>query len=441
MNKRYLEVAETGIFVLGIVFYCGIIANRSTVIATGINESILLLLSTLVRYGLWLSTTLLIAHRWKTAWAVAKRNKWIWVVAILSIFSTHWSANPSYTGEVAAEVTRMTTFGLYVASRFKLKEQLHILAATLGGLALLSALFAVLIPAAGVDQKAFVGAWTGVFTHKNTLGKYMSLTVTVFSVLVAAQKVTVSRAYRIFSWGGLFLAYGVVIFSTSQTSLSISSLSIILLYIYRLYQNQGNKRRLYLEITSLTLAVIVFIVTSSWEAILESMGRDLTLTGRTEIWGSATSQLLDKSPWLGFGRGTFWAPNSSFARAAGAAVGHKYIPPNGHNGYLDLSLEIGLVGLAFFLISFVIAYRHAIIRSFVSTTPKDLWPLAYLSWLAFYNVTESSLLNQPNLTWPIYTSIALCAMPSGKAIYFRVLTPKRKVVKNNAPARALVSKQ
>ncbi|NEQ52910.1 MAG: O-antigen ligase family protein [Leptolyngbya sp. SIO3F4] len=426
MYKRYLEIAETGIFALGIVFYSGILINRSTVIATGLSLDILSLFNSLIRYGLWFSTTLLILYRWRTAWALAQRNKWVWMVVGLSIFSTHWSANPGYTSQVAVEVTRMTTFGLYVASRFKLKEQLHIIAATLGGMALLSVLVALLVPAAGIDQKAFAGAWTGVFSHKNTLGKYMSLTVTVFAVLVAAQKVHVSRIYRAFSWGGLYLAYGLVILSTSQTSLSISSLAIILLYIYRLYQNQGNKRRLYLEITSLMVTVATFVIVSSWEVLIESMGRDLTLTGRTEIWGSAILQLLNKSPWLGFGRGTFWAPDSTFALTAGAAVSHKYVPPNGHNGYLDLSLEIGLVGLFFFLLSLVIAYRHAILRSFVSTSPKDLWPLAFLSWLIAYNFTESSLLDKPNLTWPLYMIVVLCAMPSGRAIYLRVHYPKLK---------------
>lgn len=292
----------------------------------------------------------------------------------------------------------------------------------------MSALFAVLIPAAGVDQKIFIGAWTGLFDHKNTFGMMMSLTVMTFSVLVTAQKVYVKRTYRILSWGGLYLAYGLVLMSTSQTSLSISSLSIILLCIYRLYQNQGNKRRLYLELASLISIIAVFIIASSWEIILESMGRDLTLTGRTEIWGSALIQLFDKSPWLGFGRGTFWAPNSTFARIAGAAVSHKYIPPNGHNGYLDLTLEIGCIGLAFFLVSIVVAYRHAITRSFVSSTPKDLWPLAFLSWLIAYNFTESSLLDKPNLTWPLYMTVVLCAMPSGRAIYMRIHRFKSKTI-------------
>ena len=96
------------------------------------------------------------------------------------------------------------------------------------------------------------------------------------------------------------------------------------------------------------------------------MGRDITQTGRTEIWEVAMTQLMQKSPILGFGRGTFWAPNSAFARAAGAAVGHQYIPPTAHNGYLDLALEIGFLGLVIFLIGFFTAYKHAVVRTFIS---------------------------------------------------------------------------
>lgn len=435
MNKRYLAIAETALFALGIIFYAGAINNRNISQATGISTNILELLNSLVRYGLWFSTTLLVCFRWKIAWAVAQRNKFVWIVSGLSIMSTAWSANPGHTSLVVSEVTRMTTFGLYVASRFKLREQLHILAATLGGLAAVSALFAIALPSVGIDQKAFAGAWIGVFTHKNTLGKFMSLSVATFAVLVASQKVYVGRTYRILSWGGLYLSYALVILSTSKTSLSISTLAIVLLYIYRIYQNQGNKRQLYLEIASLSIGVAVFIISSSWETIITSMGRDITLTGRTEIWGSAISQLLDKSPWLGFGRGTFWAPNSPLARIAGAAVSHKYIPPNAHNGYIELALEVGCIGLICFLISFLVAYRHAITRSFVSYSPKDLWPLAFLSWLAAYNFTESSLLIRPNLTWPLYVSVVLCAMPSGRSAHLRIRKSDRSAVRRVAATR------
>lgn len=434
MNKRYLEIAEIGIFVLGLLFYLGFISNRSLSQATGIGLPLLETLNSLVRYGLWSSTTLLVCLRWKIAWAVAKRNKFAWIVAGLSIMSTLWSANSTHTSLVVSEVVRMTTFGLYVASRFKLRQQLHILAFTLGGIALLSALLAIALPAVGVDQKAFAGAWTGIFNHKNTLGKFMSLSVATFSVLVVAQKVHVTRIYRVLTWGGLCLSYALVLLSTSQTSFSISSLFIVAVFIYRLYQNQGNKRQLYLELASLSAVVFIIVVSSSWEMIIASMGRDLTLTGRTDIWGSALSQLMDKSPWLGFGRGTFWGPNSSFARVAGAAVSHKYIPPNAHNGYLEVALEIGIIGLVCFLVSLFTAYRHAIIRSFVSSTPKDLWPLVFLTWLIAYNFTESSLLINPNVTWPLYVTVALCAMPSGRTVYFRVRRPRSSVIDKAASA-------
>ncbi|MBA3923884.1 MAG: O-antigen ligase family protein, partial [Nostocaceae cyanobacterium] len=84
-------------------------------------------------------------------------------------------------------------------------------------------------------------------------------------------------------------------------------------------------------------------------------GRDPTLTGRTEIWGVALSRLHEHLL-LGFGRGAFWAPGSKNALEAGLAVSLNFIPPHVHNGFLDLALDIGLIGFVCFAISFVLVF-------------------------------------------------------------------------------------
>ena len=411
MNNRYLLTFERAFIVLGIIFF-------TNSLPPGIFPRSFI---SLLRYFIWFGSTLFICLRWQTTWAVAKRGKLVWIVTGLSVLSALWSANPAYTKIVVREVLQMSTFGLYFASRFKLREQLSLLAVALGIAAFLSALLAIAIPAMGIARGKFSGAWIGVYNHKNSLGKYMSLSVIIFCLLVAEKQFRAKKIYQFWIWSGLLLSLGLVILSTSKTGLAVSVVSLALLYSYRLYQKQGNKRRLYLEISILLSLLAFIVIASSWGMLKTSLDRDITLTGRTDIWGVAIPELLNNNPLLGFGRGAFWAPGSHLAEVAGAAVGNKYIPPHAHNGYIDLALEIGLVGLLCFVSSFLLVFKDAITRSFVSRTAKDLWPVVLLSWLTLYNFTESSLMHQTNVFWPLYISAALCAKPTGRVIKLRRL--------------------
>ncbi|MEL7005769.1 MAG: O-antigen ligase family protein [Bacteroidota bacterium] len=313
----------------------------------------------------------------------------------------------------------MTTFGLYLASRFKLREQLNLVAIAFGITALVSAFCALAVPSIGIAQGKFGGAWIGIYTHKNSLGKFMSLSVAIFALIAADNDFYKDWITRLFALGGLFLSFSLVIFSTSGTGFAVAIVSLIVLYSYRFYQDQGKRRRLYLEIITLVTIVLITAIASSWQDILLNAGKDITLTGRTEIWGVSLYLLFKERLLFGFGRGAFWAPGSQFAELAGAAVGNQYIPPHSHNGFIDLMLDIGCIGLLLFIISFILSYRNAITRSFVSRRAKDLWPMILLSWLFFYNFTESSILTRSNIFWPLYISAVLCAKPSGRVIYLK----------------------
>ena len=229
MNKRYFVISETAFAILGILFFSGSLSEDFIAELTGIGLGLSGTVASLMRYLLWLGSTLLLALRWRVTWSVARRDKLVWVVFGLSMLSFIWSQNPGFTSVVVREVLQMTSFGLYFASRFKLREQLHLIAFTLGGIGVVSSLLAIGLPSVGVDQDVFAGAWTGMYGHKNGLGKFMSLSVLAFAVLVSDSKFKINRLYYFLTWGGLCLSLALVVLTTSKTSLSVSLASKIIL--------------------------------------------------------------------------------------------------------------------------------------------------------------------------------------------------------------------
>ncbi len=138
-------------------------------------------------------------------------------------------------------------------------------------------------------------------------------------------------------------------------------------------------------------------------SILGTIGKDATLTGRTDMWPYIID-MIAKEPWLGYGYSAFWQDWNS----PGAAVWYaaRWTPPNAHNGLLDLWLDLGLVGVLAFGIGMVIV----IVRGFrwfrLDQSWSSFWPILCPTYLTLANVSESFFLNFNDLFWVLYVSVA-----------------------------------
>jgi len=143
-------------------------------------------------------------------------------------------------------------------------------------------------------------------------------------------------------------------------------------------------------------------VSANAEAIAALFGKDLTLTGRTNFWPFILDKVW-KSPWLGYGFGAFWRGLEGTSADIWYASGWK--PPNSHNGYLDLLLELGFVGLSIYLIEFVTSFQKALAYIRLVKTFDGFWPAMFLTYCVLSNLTESTLIIQNNFFFVIQVAI------------------------------------
>jgi O-antigen ligase len=136
-----------------------------------------------------------------------------------------------------------------------------------------------------------------------------------------------------------------------------------------------------------------------------AVGRDPTLTGRTHIWDTVLS--MHTNPLVGTGYESFWlGPRlQKVWREAGGIT-------EAHNGYLEVYLTLGFIGL-FLLVVFLIASYRAICKRLRSPSSFGSLPLALWTILLFYNVTESAFRGQ--LMWVIFLFGAIIVAPAARA--------------------------
>ena len=315
----------------------------------------------------------------------------------IAFASVLWSSLPSRSLSRAIELLFTTWFAAYVGRRYDAQQQVLLLAYALIIAELLSIGAALFVPDVGVMHGEFEGAWCGVFGHKNALGRVAFLSCLVFGVT--------SRLPRHRYLGVTGLAAGVVLLllSTSRSALVGAIAVTAMIPLFRSLRHRGIVFTLYLA-----AAIVIPASAGVWaythlEQVMDLLGRNLTLSGRTTLWFTVASFVAQR-PLLGYGYNAFWQGMNGDSGFISLLL--RWEVPHAHNGLLELALDTGLIGVALFLTSFLLTLRQASRVQKAGMQPAAMWPLLGLAFIAITNLTESSLLRTNNTFWLVYLIIA-----------------------------------
>jgi exopolysaccharide production protein ExoQ len=106
--------------------------------------------------------------------------------------------------------------------------------------------------------------------------------------------------------------------------------------------------------------------------VLSGLGKDKTLTGRTDLWKVALDQIDDK-PFTGDGYGAFWRPGNPKAEVLWAEFGIiDKIGFHFHNTYLQVGVDLGLFGVVILLGQVAYALLNSVRQCVGSTGALEL---------------------------------------------------------------------
>lgn len=83
-----------------------------------------------------------------------------------------------------------------------------------------------------------------------------------------------------------------------------------------------------------------------------------------------------------------------------------FIPPNGHNGFLDLAVELGWLSLILFSISFAGSFVRAVGHLGKYKRSEAEFPLLILFYLVLANVSETQLISGIYYIWFLYIVVS-----------------------------------
>lgn len=357
-------------------------------------DSALLRLIFLLIY--FISFTLL-SVRWYQTLRFLKSTKshWITFLIILAIISIFWSSLPDITFRKSIGLVGSTLFGLYFATAYTFDQQLKIMGWTFGISSILSLLFATLLPEYGImNTEAIVGAWRGIYLHKNGLGEAMFISFLSFLFLV-------KRARKQFRQQLLFsimccLCVVILYFSESATSL----ISVVLIYglvstLKRL--SIRSEASVFVLILALILLFLFSLMLSiNLNEFLDANNKDITLSGRIPLWSSLWDFMKVKF-WFGYGYGSFFSSSHEETQLLWKL--HTWKPVHAHNGLIQFWMYLGGIGCIVFIVGYLSAMAKALFHYLLSKDIRMLWYFCFMLYTIFFNFTEVSFFSINHLNW------------------------------------------
>ncbi len=284
---------------------------------------------------------------------------------VLCAVSIAWSAYPAASALGVGFVVLTTLFGLYLATAIDLTTFVRCLGTALRwilGLSLIFELFVATvirqkvlpfwvdwshldkIPAAFYWSRDLLfegGRIQGIVGNSNLLAFAALLAVIVFCVQIAAR--TTSRF-----WTSLWLviALGTLALTRSSTVLIAgAAVAIVALFLWMVRRVPAERRIPWYIAGSAIAAAGIALVLVFRTTLLGLLGKSPDLTNRLDIWDTVLG-LANQRPAVGWGWIGYWAPWVEPYDDLVVIKGVTYL--QAHNAWIDIYLQLGIVGLVVF---------------------------------------------------------------------------------------------
>jgi exopolysaccharide production protein ExoQ len=220
------------------------------------------------------------------------------------------------------------------------------------------------------------GELRGVFSQKNTLGVGMTI-----GALATLHRWRSQEGRKLSSIVFLVTIIAATLESRSSTSFVVIAVFIVMDVMIRLIQKEGNYRSV--GVVGISVVTVFLVIAIPFrDDVIQFLGKDPTLTGRTDIWAMAIPNIDDKL-FFGWGYMAFWSSDNPVALAISDAVGWRV--PHAHNGILEIMLNVGLVGTT----CFVLVWLRNLWLSLrcMRRSDKNMGASCLLSWIGILIVS------------------------------------------------------
>lgn len=331
------------------------------------------------------------------------------VYFLLSMLSTHDIASQLIS---CLRFTVTGLFALWVVQWYDVKHILRFTCWAQSVIVLLCLLF-MFIPSQGWAVVDGARCFVGIFPGKNVCGAELAFGLTMQVALLRLHWADNEQPSAFFY---LIMLCQLMMLVCARAMGSLISAGIPIAALLLLRPDRGLMRRIPLGwmyvLGSVGFLFFALNLMPLAEPLLESLGKDATLTGRIPMWRQHISNMLASHTFTGYGFGMFWeneAAVEAFHLAFDDNSWAGTMTTGAHNELIETWLDVGLIGMFAYFFMLISAFRRV----------RDIPDNAYAFCLAvMLGVFIKGLTERTHSTasyWTLYLFLACALALNAKA--------------------------
>jgi O-antigen ligase len=354
----------------------------------------------MVNQAVWLGAVAvaipLIFSRYRLILSLIGRTWPLLLVIAWDTATAAWSPVPGITIRRVAVLWFMYVAALGVAASGVPLRDFHRIAFIVSGLVMaIDIMTAVGMPSRGLDNE---GRLIGMHGHKNTAGQIAVMARLCWYYYAGRYQ---WRTVRLLVLGCAGIFYLTILATGSKTGTALAMVVIVWTMMVVMLARKGSSIEAIFSsgvvFAVLGLVIVLMLSGVSWTEVGTAVFGDLTFTGRLPLWEVIWDK-IQLNFWNGYGFGAFWdVAGSDNSLGLSKSVGWLGVVGQAHNGYLDLFLQTGAIGLGLAVLSLGWIF-HLAARLLAQPThhsgdmPARAFGYAMVLSIALYNLLESSYL-------------------------------------------------
>ena len=338
-------------------------------------------------------------------------NKWLFIFIMYGAISVFWSEMPSVTIKRFIKSLGNPIMAMVILSENDPMESIKIIFRRTAYVLLpFSFLCIKYFPQTGRDySQSGEIMFRGVTGQKNELGLICFIFCVIFIWYISNRhrndsSINIKKDMYL-NLLSLIMAFALLIKSNSATSFACFIVGLCIILGMKLYLRDIKKFE-FISLIVLFGYIFLDYYMDIKDIIIASLGRDSTLTSRVSIWEMLRD--VKTNPIIGSGFESFWTRERM--EFADRIVGTH----SAHNGYLDIYLNLGIIGLMLFGMLIISSYIK--IRKNYNIADYNRLKLTLIILILLYGYTEAYYAGLNLLYLSFYLSIIVLPDVEGENI-------------------------
>ena len=309
------------------------------------------------------------------------QNPFLTILILLQFLAIFWVENEllMIRGAIAAAMT--TLFAVYIFNRFNKDEIFMIFLMAFSLVTVLNLAFALILP--DLAYHDYTHSLRGIYINRNATGSYSGIAL-IFLAIAMIRTKNKHVLYFLLALMAMF----VLIKTGSKTPLVGMFASLGLCFYLAKINKIAFTYRILISLLFISFFILaILLLIANFEAGVELVGKDATLSGRVEEWFTTLLRIWD-SPILGIGVLRFESAD-------------EVIAP--HNSWLSIWLRSGILGLLIYIAMFTSGFIRSIYNLRDGALPNNYLYFSILAFLFLRGITEA--LYFTTLAWVL---VVLC---------------------------------